>query len=205
MKEEKNEIFNKWASWYTHDEDFAEQTRGFIYEVELRKQSINQETQQRERCWTDDRRDCFEADADQFKVSMLSYMSPQQSECIKRALMNVYDNDDSGKWFTPRSSKEDYNIENYCRALYYLYCNQFFLKTMFNGKPLNIDGIVNIILGKDPTGADLTGQAQAPASKIKGLKFATLKAYFCKDTLHKPFENYCSQLHPQNFISDSVK
>lgn len=200
MKEEKSEIFNKWASWYTHDEDFAKQSRGFINEVELRKQSINQETQQRERSWINDRRASYEADADQFKVSMLNYMTPQQAECIKRAMMYVYDYDDSGKWFIPRNSKEDYNIENYCRTIYYLYSNQFFNEATFNGKPLNIDGIVNIILCKDPTGADLTGQAQAPTSKINALKFATLKAYFCKDTLHKPFENFCSELHPQNFL-----
>lgn len=199
MNSENTILFSNFILKYKEDEEFATSCKVFIDDYEKKKQSINQETQQRVRSWTNDRRDSFATDVNSFITSMLNYMTPQQAECIKRAMMYVYDYDDSGKWFIPRNSKEDYNIENYCRTIYYLYSNQFFNEATFNGKPLNIDGIVNIILCKDPTGADFVGQAQAPTSKINALKFATLKAYFCKDTLHKPFENFCSELHPQNF------
>lgn len=40
---------------------------------------------------------------------------------------------------------------------------------------------------------------------MNAYKFATLKAYFCKDTYHKAFEKFCSELHPQNFNKSMAK
>lgn len=160
MTGETINFFGNWTVKYIQDEEFAASCRQFINECELKKQSINQEIQQKERSWTNDRRTCYESEVENFGISMQNYMSQERIVSFKSAMMYVYDKDDSGNWFMPRNPKEDFNVANFCRTVYYLYSNKFFNEASFNGKPINIDGIVNIILGKEPTGSYIKDNAQ---------------------------------------------
>lgn len=122
---------------------------------------------------------------DKFCTGLQPYVGDHQYK-IRSAMMHVFDNDQTGEWFRPRNSKEQFNIRKFCRVIGHLYLNGFFPASTGDEQRFSLRLIARII-----------GDSALNEHSTKS--YSSIITYASRLSTRTGFELFCSNLKPAHF------
>lgn len=191
-------FFLEWAAMYAANQEFAKLCDEFIDKLAEAKNK-NKAEMPKVKTQKENMREQFELRVDRLCLVISIMKEGKSANKVKGAMMHIYDRDVTGAWFAPRSCRESFNEQNFCRVIHHIHNNKFLIGVKWHNKELSVLAMANMLAGnifEDASDAEGRNYAVFEGSD---LKVSTLRTYLSRDSLCKGFESECSNLNPDNY------